>query len=673
MTGMRNADHPAEPPRPAKQAPINESGLRMACDHGRYCVTFGRAHFFATRPQAHPHDEVRICRVNPSLPANPSNPSARGVPFLTVVAIVAVLYFGKDFFLPLALAVLISFLLAPLIRRLEKWFGRVTSVIIATLLAFFLIAGMAYTIAGQFIDLANRLDSYKHNLNAKIVSLKSSKEGPWSRATRTLRELSEDFTKGEPAPPTGSRNPKEPASAAVTPEPIPVEVHTPGSAVTTLKTFIEPVAGPLGMAAVVAVLVIFMLLGREDLRDRMIHLVGRGRLHVTTQALDEAGARVSRYLVAQCIVNVTYGIPIGIGLWFIGIPNAVLWGLLAAVLRFVPYVGPWIAASFPLALSLAVTPSWNAPLLTLALFIVVELVSNNVVEPWLYGSSTGLSPMAIIVAAVFWAWLWGAVGLVLATPLTVCIAVLGKYIPSLAFLDILLGEKPPIAPSDRCYQRLLALDGDEVSKLCEDYATGHSLAAAFDDVIMPVVRLVDAEFRAGNIEDHAKKEMYRVLREVVADLGEQDTAGDEASPVAPADGVVQFLCLPASNDSDELAAFMLLQLLTRGGLKAEFVTSKALVGEMVELAVAQQPTLICISSVPPASVIPAQHLCRRLRERLGKGVRLTVGLWNETPAENARRLDRFKRAQADEVFLTLGSAAHEILLQAGFVPVAKAA
>jgi hypothetical protein len=223
----------------------------------------------------------------------------------------------------------------------------------------------------------------------------------------------------------------------------------------------------------------------------------------------------------------------------------------------VPYLGPWIAASFPLVLSLAVAPSWNAPLLTLALFVVVELISNNVVEPWLYGSSTGLSPMAIIVAAVFWAWLWGPVGLLLATPMTVCIAVLGKYIPRLSFLEILLGETPPIAPSDRCYQRLLALDGDEVSKLCEEHAATKSLAATFDEVMVPVLRLVEAEFRAGNLEDALKKEMYRVIREVVIDLGEQEAVRAGAVPLVPVNSAVNFLCLPASNECDELAALML--------------------------------------------------------------------------------------------------------------------
>lgn len=638
-----------------------------------------------------------MLRVTDILMPAPASAKGRGVPLITVVAVVAVLHLAQDFFLPLALAVLVSFLLAPLIRRFEKWgMGRVTSVIVATMLAFGSIGGVAYTIAGQIIDLANTLPTYQSNLHAKVLSLKSTKDGPWNRATKTLRELSAEFTKPDPAlggeasagshatgqaktPPLSTTETSPVARStttgnAVDTPPVPVEVvYTPGSAMETLKTFVAPIAAPLGVAAIVVVLVIFMLLEREDLRDRMIHLVGRGRLHVTTQAIDEAGGRVSRYLMAQLIVNVTYGIPIGFGLWLIGIPNAVLWGVLATILRFVPYIGPWIAASFPLILSLAVTPSWNAPLLTLALFLVVELISNNVVEPWLYGSSTGLSPMAIIVAAVFWTWLWGGVGLLLATPITVCIAVLGKYIPSLSFLEILLGDKPPIAPSDRCYQRLLALDGDEVSTLCEDYANRFSLGATYDDVLIPVLRMIDTEYRAGNLDESLKKEMHRVVREVVTDLGVMDAAKATSLPQPTVPPTASFLCLPASNEGDELAELMLLQLVARGGLRVEVVSSKLLVGEMVEQASEIQPKILCISSVPPGSIIPAQHLCRRLRERLGKETRLMVGLWSETPAEHARRLDRFKRAQADEIFLSLAAAANEILLQAGLVPIARAA
>ena len=283
-----------------------------------------------------------------SLPTNASAPtaSARMIPFLSVAAVVAALYFGQELFLPLALAVLISFLLAPLIQRLERWrLGRVPAVIVAVFLGFSVIGAVGYTIAGQLIELANGLPGYKTNLNAKIISLKTKGDSPWNKATSTLRDLSKEFTKADPsaAAPTApvEKTAGKPVPGEVTDRPIPVEVvYTPGNALETLRSFAAPILGPLGVAAVVIVLVIFMLLEREDLRDRLIHLIGRGRIHVTTQALDEAGARVSRYLVAQCIVNVSYGIPIGVGLWFIGIPNAILWGLLATILRFVPYIGP---------------------------------------------------------------------------------------------------------------------------------------------------------------------------------------------------------------------------------------------------------------------------------------------------------------------------------------------
>lgn len=582
---------------------------------------------------------------------------------VTVVAVVAALYFAQDFFLPLALAVLISFLLAPLIRRLERWrLGRVPSVIVAVSLAFSVIGGVGYVVAGQIIDLANELPQYEANLHAKIVSLKTSGDSPLNRATKTLRDLSAELTKTD-APVAA---PAAPAAPIETPadRPVPVEVvYTPLSAVETIRSVVAPVAGPLGTAAIVIVFVIFMLLEREDLRDRFIHLVGRGRLHVTTQALDDAGARVSRYLVAQCVVNVTYGIPIGLGLWFIGIPNAVLWGLLATLLRFVPYIGAWIAAAFPLALSLAVSTTWTAPVLTLALFVVVELISNNVIEPWLYGSSTGLSSMAIIVSAVFWSWLWGGVGLLLATPLTVCIAVVGKYLPDFVFLDVLLGDKPPIAVSDRFFQRLLALDAEELSNLCDGYRAKSSLAKTYDEVVIPALRLVDAEVRAGNVSEATRRELMGVLRDVLEDLGEVAAPGGESAAV---------LCLPASNESDELCAFMLTQLLSMEGVKAEFVTSKALAGEMVEKGAEMRPKLICISSLPPASVRSAHHLCGRLSERLGADTRIFVGLWNDALPDHTRHAERCKRAHAAAVFTTLEGAVREFLLQAGVQPATTA-
>jgi predicted PurR-regulated permease PerM/methylmalonyl-CoA mutase cobalamin-binding subunit len=606
----------------------------------------------------------------------------RVAPLLTVALVVAGLYFAREFLLPLALSILISFLLAPLIRRFERWhMGRILSVLTATALAFLVIGLIGYVIVGQLIDLGYKLPDYKSNLLAKVSSIKSGKNSPLTKATETMRDLSDAIAKedteaaapgaqpekADPADPP--RDEAAPSDPAATPEPgagaekaeeknkappVPVAVvENNSNPLETLRTFVTPLLGPLGTAAIVIIFVVFMLLEREDLRDRMIHLVGRGRLYVTTQALDDAARRVSRYLLAQLIVNVSYGVPVAVGLAIIGIPNAVLWGFLATLLRFVPYIGPWIAAAFPIALSLAVSPSWSAPLYTLALFVVIELISNNVVEPWLYGSSTGLSPMAVIVSAVFWTWLWGTVGLLLATPLTVCIAVLGKHIPSLAFLDVLLGDKPPIATEDRFYQRLLAGDAEEALAIVEECAAEHGLVAASDDLLLPALRLIESDFRDNSIDESTRHEMYRVLRQLIGELG-------ETAPVLPESATV--LCLPASNEGDEMASLILARLLSESGVRAHALSSKLMTNELVEYAAGAKPPLICISVVPACSLISSVHLCKKLRERLDSSM-LVVGLWGEKPGEDDRRLQRLKRAHADHVFTRLAEAIAEIRAQ----------
>jgi predicted PurR-regulated permease PerM len=592
--------------------------------------------------------------------------AARLNQLLAFMAVIAILYFGREFFLPLVLAILISFLLAPLIRRFEGWkMGRVFAVIVATLLSLSAIGCVGYVITGQLLDLANELPKYKTNLQAKIASLKMSPNSPVAQATRTLQELTADLATPESSPAASGAAPASPeAKAAETgakgAPAVPVEVvDRSENAFELFGRLVGPLIGPLGNAAVVIVFVVFMLIGREDLRDRIIHLVGKQRLYLTTQALDDAAHRVSRYLLAQLIVNVTYGIPVGIGLYFIGIPNAVLWGLIATIVRFIPYIGPWIGAMFPLALSLAVSPSWNAPLLVLGLIVVLELISNNVVEPWLYGASTGLSPMAVIVSAVFWTWLWGTLGLLLATPLTVCLAVLGKYIPALGFLDVLLGDKPPIATSDRFYQRLLAGDEEEVFGLAEKHCEEASLVSAYENVVLPAVCLTEADFKAGEMTEETRHNVYQLVRRLILDLGEPYTP-----PARNESGQAQVLCLPACCEGDELVAMMLGQLLERSGVSTRVISSKSLASEMTELAGESCSPFVCVSSVPPTSVVAAAYLCKRLRARLTK-VRLSVGIWHESEADIPRRRERLDRVKVDDIFFTLEKAATELALTAG--------
>jgi predicted PurR-regulated permease PerM len=586
------------------------------------------------------------------------------VPF---VAAMAVLYFGREFFVPLALAILLSFLLAPLVNRFERVrLGRAGSVLLAAALGFVAIGAIGYAVGGQVIDLANDLPKYQNNLHSKIAALKARKNTALSRATATLQDITKEIdSPANAAPQPGVSPPKQIATEEPTGgggnalkviQPMPVTVvHTAGNAFETVKTLIDPILSPLGTAGLVLIFAIFMLMEREDLRDRVIHLIGRGHLQETTQALNEAGHRVSRYLLAQLAVNFCFGIPIAIGLYFIGIPNALLWGLLAALLRFLPYIGAWIGSAFPIVLALAVSPSWMTPLLVLLLFGAIEIVVANFIEPWLYGSSTGLSPIAVIMAAAFWTWLWGATGLFLATPLTVCIAVLGKYIPSLTFLDVLLGDKPPIALEDRFYQRLLALDEDETASIAEDYLAKHNLTETFDELIIPALRLVDTDYQQGTLETSIRTRMLEIVRDLIADLSEE-RAPEAIAPTSTEQAAA--ICIPASDFGDEVIALMLLRVLAQQGVRATMFPTALLASEMVEQAAKAQTRLFCISLLPPGSIRQALYACKRLRDRI-PDARLLVGMWGERIVHE-RRLQRFRRVKVSGILTTLRDMVKEI-------------
>jgi predicted PurR-regulated permease PerM len=601
-----------------------------------------------------------------------------------IILVVSVLYFGREFLIPLALAILFSFLLAPLVIRLERLrLGRVASVIITTLAAFAIIGGIGAIVAGQIVELAGELPKYQDHLHRKIEAIKSTGNGPFAKAATTVKQLTKELSAPENAPPaatppmilkeTPGYAPGVPSLARTAPgDPIAVRVvqttSATSSAAETVLAFITPILGPLGTAALVIIFVIFILLAREDMRDRVIHLIGRGHLRVTTQALDEAADRVSRYLLAQCLVNATYGIPIGVGLYFIGIPNSFLWGLLATVLRFIPYIGPWIASSFPLLLSLAISDGWSMPLMTLGLFLGIELISNNVVEPWLYGASTGLSPVAIIVSAAFWTWLWGTIGLLLATPLTVCIAVLGKYIPSLTFLDVLLGDKPPISPEDRFYQRLLATDEDEVCTIATSYRNRHTLGETFDTLLVPALRLADEDFHSGALPEPSRNRIYEIVRDLIPDLDDEvpkaaESVTAETTPVA--------VCVPASDYADEVIAMMLGKLLAQTGNALAIAPSKLLASEMIEWVAGIPTKLVSVSVLPPGSTRHAVYVSKRLRERFPEA-RIVVGMWDE-PVTDTHRLDRFKQVKVDGVVTSLQEMVKEILATGRVATVPEAA
>ena len=371
----------------------------------------------------------------------------------SIAVVIAALYLAKGVLIPLTLAALLSFLLSPVCDWLERRrLGRIPAVLLTAVVGFSMLGIVTWTAAVQITSLAPKIPEYQSNVEAKLSSVNAYAVVALRKVTRTAQEMGEKISPTELAE----------AGVGTVDQPYPVRVVTsPASPLQIFGGMFGTLLEVLGTTGIVIVLVVFFLLQREDLRDRFIHLMGKGHVTVTTQMLEDAGTRVSRYLSMLFLINVTFGISVGIGLYLIGLPNAILWGILATVLRFIPYIGPWIAAAMPLGLSMAISPGWFAPLLTVGLFVLLELFNNNVLEPWLYGRNTGVSAVAVLVAAVFWMWLWGPAGLLLATPLTVCLLVVGKHVPQLSFLGILLGNEPVFEPKDRIYQRLLAGDSEE--------------------------------------------------------------------------------------------------------------------------------------------------------------------------------------------------------------------
>jgi len=613
--------------------------------------------------------------------------NAAAITTLSTVAVAScvmgALYLGREILIPLTLAALLTFLLAPLVSRVERLVGRVVAVILVVMLVFALIGGAGWVLTRQVIDLAKSLPDYKENLVSKMHSFESTESSEFEAISKTMEELKNEL------PGNGNDRKKTPAvvqdkgkpeTAEIIDrneqEPLAVKVvkTSEDSPVALVQTMISPLLGPLGTAALVLLLLIFMLLKREDLRNRLIRLVGQGRIGTTTRAMEDAGKRVSRYLVMQLVVNVTYGIPLAIGLYFIGIPNAVLWGGFAIGLRFIPYVGPWIAALMPIALSLAVSPGWMEPALVLGLFLVLELISNNVMEPWLYGTSTGVSSIALIVAAVFWTWMWGPVGLVLATPITVCLVVLGRHVPRLAFLSIILSDEEALTPQEDCYHRLLSPGTKDEIEFADNFLKAHPLGELYDGVFVPVLARAETDARAQLLVDDQLALIKRSMGEIIDDLGTRPKiVGGDAEGDGTGENAIlcRVLVLPAKAERDELAGRMLSQLLTRRGPVVEVAYAKMVAGELVGLVEEHSPDTVCISVVAPSTVIHARYLCVKIRERFPL-VKIVVGLWAEI--ENLTEVSKkLQDAGANDVVTTFAEAIDRISRLAPVVADAESA
>jgi predicted PurR-regulated permease PerM len=547
---------------------------------------------------------------------------ARTCGLISFALIVATLFWLREIFIPLALAILLSFLLAPVAKRIERWgLGRAVSVIVSVLLAGVVVGSIGYTFTGQLADLAGQLPKYRATISKKLESIRQPDIGPFSRAKETISELLDEM-----------ENPKNvPTSSPFISKPS-VVVERPASTFDFIRNLLAYVTSALGTGAIVFICVFFFLIERDDIRDRLIYLTGRDRFHTTTQALNDAGKRVSGFLLMQLIVNVTYGIPIAIGLFFIGVPNAALWGLLCAILRFIPYLGPILGAAFPLAISFAAFEGWTQPLLTLGLFLVVEVISNNFIEPFVYSSSTGLSKTAIVVSAIFWAWLWGGIGLLLATPLTVCLAVLGKHIPQLAFLDVLLGSRFAMTPSDQFYQRLLAFREDEAGKVARDFLKTHPPVELCDEVMIPALLHIKTAWHQGYLDERHFEFACDTIDELVADFGSGFQLGADPTSLP-----CSVLFVPASDAADEAIAHMIAFIIQAGGFRCETLSSETLAGEIISNIGDYPGAQICISAAPPLAQRHARYLVKRLTAVMPEAPVL-VAIWGASQ-DRAKRLE----------------------------------
>lgn len=546
---------------------------------------------------------------------------------LTLIIAAVVLYLARDIFVPLAMAGLLSFVLSPPMLWLRHHgFGRAPAVIAVVVLAFIVILGFGSIVVGEVASLTKELPSYEPNIVSKLQSARESiPVGQlFQRGSQLVQELRNELAASNTSPLTsGNAN----NNNNETQTPVPVEIHQQTGIFIMLEEVLGPVLKPLATAGLVLVFVIFFLLDRENLRDRFIRLAGGRDLHRTTQMLNDAVERLSRYLWTEFLVNTIYGLVMGVGLFFIGVPNAALWGALFVVLRFVPYIGTWLAASFPILLSLATAPGWSAFFETFGLFLAVELTVSQAVEPWLFGASAGMSPVAVIVAATFWTWLWGPIGLVLSTPLTACLVVIGHYLPGLRFIAVLFGNEAPLAAEESFYQRLLAGDAAEISEQAEAFLKDGSLADFCDQVAIPALLMAQDDNDRGVLTRHNRSEIIEAVRDMVETIAEDDKSEDDAAPQA-----ITVECLAARNELDEAAALLLAQLLVERGFAAQSVSARHWLTEpSTGRGTPATPTILCLSHLGSASPRRMRLLARRLRRRAPPSGRILLGFWSSSP------------------------------------------
>jgi len=584
-------------------------------------------------------------------------------PVAVCLLVMAALYFARQILIPLAIAVLLAFLLTPAVRRLESFrLPRVPSVIVVAAFSLAAVAMVGWTVTSQLIQVITELPNYKTNIQHKIDTVRGRSGGTLARATESMEELSKELSSPshKDAPPVLPRNPARSQKDAPPPptprEPVPVElVEPPPNALQSIRDLLTPLVAPLETAGIVTVFTIVILIRREDLRNRLLRLIGVDQLTLVTKAFDDASTRISSYLRMQFLVNASFAALLTTGLYVVGLPAAALWGVLAGMLRFAPYVGPIAGGALPVLMAIAVAPGWQTPLIVLALFLVIELTTGYAIEPWLYGAHTGISSLAILVSATFWTALWGPIGLVVSTPLTTCLVVLGRHVPRLEFLHVLLGDEPVLSDDLQLYQRLLAADRQEAQATIDRFAAEMPPVHLYDSVIVPALARAEEDRHRGALEENHERFIAQVITELIEKLSPIPRVPPAPGKQAARNATypTRAMCIPAADKADELAAAMLGNLLQSADVPA---VSLPLEGgrETLESLNPEAGDIICISALPPFALLSARSLARQLRES-HPGVPIIVGLWG-TAEESAEYRDRLRKALDVEVATSLAEA-----------------
>ena len=570
-----------------------------------------------------------------------------------LLAIVFALDWAQAFFIPVALALLLTFLLTPPVRSLERvGLGRILSVVVVVVLSFSMIIGIGVATAFQFSSLLQNLPQYTENVRKKV-----SEVGELINLKKFQQSLEEIEKGGKEVDGRDERG----AVAVDGNEQMVVVKPKDGKGLTEIPLTLGNAMERLAAAGMVIVLVVFMLIQRDDILNRLIRLIGQGHLATTTRALDEGAQRVSRFLLMQSVVNGTFGVGVGVGLFIIGLPYALFWGLLAAVLRFIPYVGAWLTVFLAFGLSLAVFPGWTRPLVVIALLAGLEILINTVMEPLLYSRSAGVSQVALLIAIAFWTWLWGPVGLLLATPITVCLVVIGRYVPQLGFLSVLLGDEPPMIPSALYYQRILAGDRDEAMEVVEEFLAAHPVEKIHDELLVPALVMARKDRRNLNYEDeHSLIQFtHEVLELVAAREPREPLHGADRTAVAP----LLLVGCPARDEMEELGLQMLQQVLDPERITFEVVGGKTMSLDTLSIIETKAPAAICVCALPHGGFAAGRYLVQRLRKRF-PGQRILVGHWGLEDGFDRRR-EALAAAGADQVAFEVLETRRQLLEMAG--------